>query len=96
LVVDKLDDRLNPKKGSMSFASLKFMVPEKIGIVSAKLQLEQSAFYPIYKDFVLCARVRFGHQFRRDFKDIMPIERFYLVVHTLCVATRLTLCRRLA
>jgi len=78
LLVDKLDDRLNPKKGSLSFASLKFMVPEKIGIVSARLQLEQSLFYPIYKNMILGARVRFGHMFRRDFEDIMPIERFYL------------------
>ena len=54
------------------------MAPEKIGIASAKLQVEQSAFYPIYKDFVLGARIRFGHIFRRDFDDIMPIERFYL------------------
>ena len=78
LVIDKLDDRLNPKKGLMSFASLKLMAPEKIGICSAKLQVEQSAFYPIYKDFVLGTRVRFGHVFRRKFEDIMPIERFYL------------------
>lgn len=78
LVIDKLDDRLSPKKGLMSFASLKFMAPEKIGIASAKLQVEQTAFYPIYKDFILGTRIRFGHIFRREFKDIMPIERFYL------------------
>lgn len=78
LVIDKLDDRLHPKKGSLSFLSLKMMAPEKIGIASARLQLEQSAFYPFYKDFVIGGRVRFGHVFRRDFQDIMPIERFYL------------------
>jgi outer membrane protein assembly factor BamA len=78
LVIDKLDDRLNPKKGCLSFLSLKMMAPEKIGIASARLQAEQSIFYPFYKDFVFGARVRFGHVFRRDFQDIMPIERFYL------------------
>ncbi len=78
LLIDKLDDRLNPRKGSLSFVSLKMMAPEKIGIASARLQAEQSIFYPFYKDFVFGARVRFGHVFRRDFQDVMPIERFYL------------------
>jgi len=78
LVIDKVDDRINTTKGVLTFASCKFMIPEKQGIVSAKLQLDQAYYQPIFKDFVVAGRVRFGYIFRRDFQDIMPIERFYL------------------
>lgn len=78
LVIDKLDDRLNAKRGGLTFLSLKCMVPEDRGIATARLTAEQSVFYPIYEDFIAAARLRFGYIFRRDFAHIMPIERFYL------------------
>ncbi|KKQ33541.1 MAG: Outer membrane protein assembly factor BamA [candidate division TM6 bacterium GW2011_GWF2_37_49] len=78
LVIDKLDDRINTKKGTLTFASIKLMVPENMGIASGKLQFDQSYFHPIFKDFIFAARFRFGYIFRKDFEDIMPIERFYL------------------
>ncbi len=78
LVIDKLDDRLNVKKGGLTFISLKCMVPEDRGIVTARLTAEQSLFYSVWEDIVIGARLRFGYMFRREFEDIMPIERFYL------------------
>ncbi len=78
LVIDKLDDRINTKRGGLTFVSLKCMAPEDRGVATARLTAEQSAFYTIYGDLVAAARVRFGYMFRRDFAHIMPIERFYL------------------
>lgn len=78
LVIDKLDDRINTTKGGLTFVSIKCMIPEDHGSVTARLTAEQSFFYPIYKDFIGAARVRFGHVFRRAFGQIMPLERFYL------------------
>ena len=78
LIIDKLDDRVNTTKGGLSFFSLKLMIPEDKGIITARLMLEQSFFYPLYHDLIFASRVRFGHIFRRDFEQIMPIERFYL------------------
>ena len=54
------------------------MVPERHGILSARLMAEQSLFYSIYKNIVAAFRVRAGHIFRRSFEFIMPLERFYL------------------
>jgi outer membrane protein assembly factor BamA len=78
LIIDKLDDRINTKRGGLSFFSLKCMVPETHGIVTARLMAEQSFFYPVFKDIVFAAHVRFGHILRREFNQIMPIDRFYL------------------
>jgi outer membrane protein assembly factor BamA len=78
LIIDKLDDRLNTKRGGLTFMSLKGMVPEDRGIMTARLMAEQSVFCPIWNDLVAAARLRVGYIFRRDFAHIMPIERFYL------------------
>jgi outer membrane protein insertion porin family len=78
LIIDKLDDRVNTKRGSLSFISVKGMVPEDRGILTARLTAEQSVFYPICGNIIGAARLRGGYIFRRDFQHIMPIERFYL------------------
>jgi len=79
LIIDKLDDRVNTKKGTLGFYSLKTMLPEnRLGEATARLMLDQSAFYPVYNDIVLAARIRFGYYFKRKFNHIMPSERFYL------------------
>jgi outer membrane protein insertion porin family len=78
VIIDKLDDKLDVKKGSLTFFSLKFMLPEYKGITTGKIMFEQSLFNPIYKDIIFGARLRFGHIFRRDFQDVQPIERFFL------------------
>jgi outer membrane protein insertion porin family len=78
LIIDNLDDKLNTTRGTFSFISCKLMLPTQISDYSVRLMLEQSAFYPIYEDVILAARLRFGHIFRRQFENIMPIERFFL------------------
>ena len=78
LIIDKLDNKLDVKKGSLSFFSLKFMIPENNASPTGKLMAEQSFFYPIFKNIIGCTRIRFGHIFRREFEHIQPVERFYL------------------
>ncbi|MCK4651174.1 BamA/TamA family outer membrane protein [Candidatus Babeliales bacterium] len=78
IIIDKLDNRLDVTKGSVNFFSLKFMIPERISSVICKLMFEQSVFYPIFKNVIGCARIRFGHIFRSSFDQIQPVERFYL------------------
>ncbi len=78
LLIDNLDNRLNPSKGGLGFFSLKFMLPQNKGDITAKLFAEQSFFYPIYKKVIFAAHLRIGHIFKRKFDFVMPIERFYL------------------
>jgi outer membrane protein insertion porin family len=78
VIIDKRDDKINTTKGIINFISLKFMIPELSGIVTARIAAEQSFFFPIRKNIVFAARIRFGHVLRRSFEYMMPIERFYL------------------
>ncbi len=77
-IIDKLDDKINVKKGSLTFFALRFMIPENTGEVTGKLMFEQSLFYPVFNDFIGCLRIRLGHVFRQEFDQVQPIERFYL------------------
>lgn len=79
ILIDKLDNRIDPQNGTLTFASLKAMIPENNGSIFARLIFEQSFFYPIIKNKIIFAgRLRLGHIFRRSFNQIMPTERFYL------------------
>ncbi|MFH0898434.1 MAG: BamA/TamA family outer membrane protein [bacterium] len=78
LIIDKRDKSIDATKGSFSFLSLKFMFPEKQGGFTSRITAEQSVFCPVYKDFIVAARIRLGYIIRRSFDQIMPIERFYL------------------
>lgn len=78
MIIDHLDDKINTTYGTFSFISCKLMLPTQVADYSIRLMLEQSAFYPIYEDVIIAARVRFGHIFKRQFENIMPIERFFL------------------
>lgn len=78
LTIDKLDSRVKTTHGSLTSMSLKFMLPEHNGEVTAKFFGEQSLFYPIYHNIILAGRLRLGHIFGRKFEQILPIERFYL------------------
>jgi len=78
LVVDRLDDRINVSRGSLSFFSLKMMVPSKISQPICKFMFEQSFFKPVHNEVIGAIRFRWGHIFKDDFEYIMPIERFYL------------------
>ncbi len=80
IMVNLLDNTLNPTRGTFSLLSLKGMFPTKDRFADSyfiKLLVEQSWFIPI-RFAVAALRLRFGHIFHRVFSDIMPNERFYL------------------
>ncbi|MBD3272912.1 BamA/TamA family outer membrane protein [Candidatus Dependentiae bacterium] len=77
-VVEKIDNKLDIKRGSISFFSLKFMIPEYISKPTNKLMFEQSIFKPIYKDTLIAARVRLGYILNSEFNQIQPSQRFFL------------------
>jgi len=78
ILIDKLDSAVHTRKGSSTFCSLKLMVPEMNRSTTIKMMLDQSFFWPIYKNIIGCIRMRWGHIFRQKFEEIMPIERFFL------------------
>ncbi len=80
LMIEWLDDLLNPTSGGSTLFSLKGMVPLKKKYKDTaffKLLCEQSFFMPL-KTVVAALRFRCGHIFYREFSAIMPSERFYL------------------
>ena len=78
IIIDRRDDKINVTKGSLSFFSIKYMIPSKFKQITFRLMFEQSFFYPVYKSTVLGIRFRWGHIFRDKFEYVMPVERFYL------------------
>jgi len=78
ITIDKLDDHANTTKGLLTNVGIKFMVPENHGEIIAKINAEQSLFYPVHEKIILAGRVRLGHILGRRFDNIMPAERFYL------------------
>ncbi|MCL4361328.1 BamA/TamA family outer membrane protein [Candidatus Dependentiae bacterium] len=79
IFLDFIDDKLNPKKGSLTLFSAKGMFPINLPQgYFIKFLFEQSFFFPIVDPIICALRFRFGHIFNSDFKNIMPIERFYL------------------
>jgi outer membrane protein assembly factor BamA len=80
ILIDYLDNELNPHAGSLSLFSIKGMFPvSTIGIKAylLKIMAEQSLFIPV-RSCVIALRARIGHIFHEKFSTIMPIERFYL------------------
>ncbi len=80
LLLDFLDNNLYPRSGTFTLFSCKGMFPTSQRFSKAyffKLLLEHSWFVPL-DQMVAAFRVRFGHIFHKEFKDIMPNERFYL------------------
>lgn len=79
ILVDKLDNRIDPHQGTLTFIALKTMIPENHGSLFARFIIEQSFFHSFLNDTITFAsRIRLGHIFRRSFDQIMPVERFYL------------------
>lgn len=81
LVIDRVDNRLCPRKGSFTLLVIKAMLPMKTSFSDAyfvRVQLDQSLFIPIAQRLIAGFRVRLGHMFHDDFSLIMPAERFYL------------------
>lgn len=79
LMIDYLDDKIDPYKGLFLLATLKGMIA--IGSKQSyfiKILLEQSSFLPVTKTAVFAMRLSFGHILTDQFNVIMPIERFYL------------------
>lgn len=79
-MVDFLDQKISPTKGSFTLLSLKGMVPlthQELDAYFVKALMEQSFFFPL-KSWVVATRIRAGHIFFKDFKNVMPMERFYL------------------
>lgn len=80
IILDRLDDQLNPTQGTLSMLTAKAMMPFKhLGFNSsfAKLLLDHAYFVP-FKYVVLGVRTRIGHIFFHRFENSMPAERFYL------------------
>ncbi len=80
VLIDCLDNKLDPTTGTLTLLSMKGMFPiggPKQNSFFVKMLLEQSLFVPL-KKVVLAIRGRVGHIFHRDFSAISPIERFYL------------------
>jgi translocation and assembly module TamA len=80
VLFDGLDNRLNPTHGYSGLVSCKGMFPidgRNSNFCFARFFTEQSFFVPLWHS-VLAFRLRFGHIFRRQFRNIAPPERFYL------------------
>lgn len=79
-MLSTLDNKIQPTCGYLSLFSLKASYAPTVPRSSFfKILIEQSMFFPIYgPDFVLGLRGRCGTILNADFKDIVPIERFYL------------------
>lgn len=79
IMIDYLDDKINPHSGTFTVVSLKTMVPwKKDAVPFFKVLAQQSFYVPVSHFFILAWRIRFGHIFNQEFRNIMPIERFYL------------------
>ncbi|HEX2978250.1 MAG TPA: BamA/TamA family outer membrane protein [Candidatus Babeliales bacterium] len=78
LFIDELDNKANPRFGSLTVVSCKGMAPfNKNGVPFLKILLDQSLFFPVWHT-IFGLHVRVGNIFAHHFATIMPIDRFYL------------------
>ncbi len=80
IMLERLDNPLNPTRGGVGLFSLKMMIPLLKKYKDSfffKVLFEQSFFVPL-QSVVAAVRFRCGHIFYREFSGIMPSERFYL------------------
>jgi len=80
LLLDYVDNRLDPTRGCFTLFSCKGMVPlDRLHVHAyfVRASIEQSFFLPFYSA-VFALRVRFGHIFNHSLTNIAPTERFYL------------------
>ncbi|MCL4229396.1 BamA/TamA family outer membrane protein, partial [Candidatus Dependentiae bacterium] len=81
VIIDNLDNRLCPTRGTFTSCSLKAMIPLRDKFSQAyftRLHLEQTFVIPLVPRLISALRLRFGHLFHHAFSAIMPSERFYL------------------
>lgn len=80
VVVNATDNKLNPTMGHLSLVSCKTMIPWRYLSLNSfflKMLVDHSSYLSI-NSMVLAFRARVGHIFYKDFKNVMPAERFYL------------------
>lgn len=77
-IIEKVDNKIDVKKGSMNFFSFRFMIPEYTGKPFGKLMTDHSVFLPINKETVFAVRVRLGYILKSEFSSVQPSHRFYL------------------
>lgn len=80
MVVNTTDDKLNPTSGHLSLVSCKAMIPwRQLSFNSFFMKfLFDHSMYVSIKTMVFAVRARAGHIFYKEFKNVMPAERFYL------------------
>lgn len=81
IMLNFLDNDLNPHRGTFSLLSIKGMFPTNQMFYDSflvKLLCEHSCFLSVVERVTFALRVRFGHIFHREFCDVTPNERFYL------------------
>lgn len=83
VIINRLDNRLQPTKGTLTLFSLKGMVPPSACRAAfCKFIFEQSVLFPLGGvgscPWVLALRGRAGTIVGAKFSHIIPIERFYL------------------
>lgn len=80
MVINTADNKLNPTTGHLSLVSCKAMIPWRqlsFNSFFMKFLFDHSMYIPI-KTMVFAVRARLGHIFYKEFKNVMPAERFYL------------------
>ncbi|MDR3646190.1 MAG: BamA/TamA family outer membrane protein [Candidatus Babeliales bacterium] len=78
LIIEKIDNRLNPSNGFSLSLNLQAMKSFKYDNSFLKFLLEQSIYLPVFNTNIFALRFRFGHIFIKDFELLFPSERFYL------------------
>lgn len=81
IVVDRLDEKMNPTLGTFTLCTLKAMLSlcdRWHEATFIKVMGEHSMFYPLTPFLIGAFHLRLGHIFFQKFQDIMPFERFYL------------------
>lgn len=79
LMIDNLDDKLYPSRGSLTAFSFKSIFSlQNSNDYFLKFLFEHSFFKSIFESIVLAMRLRFGHIFVNNFSHLMPPLRFYL------------------
>jgi outer membrane protein assembly factor BamA len=80
LLFDQVDNKLQPSRGYFTLVTCRGMIPfgsAPANTYCVRLLAEQSIFVPC-RALVLALRLRFGHVFHRELRNIPPNERFYL------------------
>lgn len=78
IIFEKIDNELNPTRGFSLALNFKFMNSFNYHNSFLKIFLDQSVYLPVFNLNVLAFRLRFGQIFIKDFKLLLPSERFYL------------------